>query len=78
MVDECLSLRVYREDVPHNNHQILPEAGQLCVERRDFKLTLRERMAFGGQSWQSLSEVRTSASPKVSNCSPIPRRVKVR
>jgi len=78
MVNECLSLRIYREDVPHNNHQILPGTSQLWVEGRDFELTLRERMAFGGQSWQSLSEVSTSASPKVSNCSPIPRRVKVR
>jgi len=78
MVNECLSLRVHREDVPHNNHQILPETSQRWGEERDFKLTLRERMAFGGQSWQSLSEVRTSASPKVSNCSPMPRRVKVR
>ena len=54
------------------------QSGQLWVEGRESRLTLRERMAFGGQSWQSLSEVSTSASPKVSNCSPIPRRVKVR
>ena len=50
MVNECLSLRICCEDMSHNDHQILQEISQLWVKGKDFGLTLRERMAFGGQS----------------------------